>query len=145
MSDVIPGLNTLSLAPEQSPSCCHSPGMPLPERRIWQRCPLEAGTPDSEPWRRVEGWADAKTTSSSVRATHRAFLTNPLPVTSAFPLRPALSSGFQQPTPTGHTHPNWQLLPGAHHSCPRQSNLGLRTAAPSLQLLMLIHTLSAHC
>lgn len=39
------------------------------EWRTWQRCLLEAGAAGRGPWRRVERWADAKTTSSSGCAT----------------------------------------------------------------------------
>lgn len=76
MRDFIPGLQTLPVAPEPSPRPRHSPGMPLPERGAWQRCPLEAALLLASPWRRrAARWADAKTTSSPRCATHRAFLT----------------------------------------------------------------------
>lgn len=45
----IPGLRPPPAAPELLPGPWHSPGMPLPERGIWQGCPLEAGTPAREP------------------------------------------------------------------------------------------------
>lgn len=57
------------------PDSCTALECPFPRGGIWQRCLLEAGAPGSEPWRRVRRWDDAKTTSSSGHATHRAFLT----------------------------------------------------------------------